>query len=195
MSIKSKEKEKNGRKRCVSFILFDIFKPALFKISPINENFVKEYKILAKETQEIQKSITKRKKKSQKEQMIDNLFEKKKFFGKKIKYFETECSPEKKYYRNKNIEKFWKDLNEKKEKINENKKKEIEEKKNKLKKYEKMKIKKREISVKSNENQIFEPDFEELFEKINQQKNDLALVLSKITIKTFLVNFLLFFDN
>jgi len=169
--------------------LLETCKLPLFQNTLNNENFIKENKILTKEIEKFQK---KGKKKSQKEQMIDSLFEKKKFFEKKIKSFDTECSPEKKYYRNKKIEKFWKDLNEEKEKINEIKKKEIEEKKNKLKKYEKMKIKKREISVKSKENQIFEPDFEELFKKINQQKNVLSLILSKITIKTFLVKLLFF---
>ena len=155
-------------------------------------NFLEEMK-KSKETPKIIKKNNKDhklSKKTIKDNMVNSLFERKKIFAKKIREFETEASPEKKYYHSKNMDKIWQDIHKEKTQRNcDLKKKEIEEKKNKLKKYEKMKIKKREPSQPEYLEEIHgnEPDVDELREKIQQQKKILTQILSKISIKTFLV--------
>lgn len=180
-------KDKNTKKKSPSLDLAKIITP----------NFLEDLK-KSKETPKIKKTTKDHKlsKKTIKDNMVNSLFERKKIFAKKIREFETEASPEKKYYRSKNMDKIWHDIH--KEKTQKNcdlKKKEIEEKKNKLKKYEKMKIKKREPSQPEYFEEIHgnEPDIDELMEKIQQQKKILSQILSKISIKTFLVKIKLIF--
>lgn len=153
------------------------------KITRKNENNIIERINFQKKIEN--KEITR---KTKNENIIYRFYERKKFFQKKLKNFETKNSPEKKYYRNKNAEKAWKESNSNKEKLNIRKKEEIEERKKIFKKYEKMKIKKKDIlEDKNDKNNTNEPDFNELIEKVNQKKKILTAILSKITIKTFLV--------
>ena len=167
--------------------------PSLDLAIIITPNFLEDLK-KSKETSKIKKTTKDHKlsKKTIKDNMVNSLFERKKIFAKKIRECETETSPEKKYYRSKNMDKIWQDIHKEKTQRNSDlKKKEIEEKKNKLKKYEKMKIKKREPSQPEYLEEIHgnEPDIDELTEKIHQQKKILTQILSKISIKTFLVKF------
>lgn len=173
--------------------------PSLDLAKIITPNFLEDLK-KSKEQQKIKKNANDHKfnKKTIKDNMVNSLFERKKIFAKKIRQFETEASPEKKYYRSKNMDKIWKDVHKEKNQRNSDlKKKEIEEKKNKLKKYEKMKIKKREPTQLEYLEEIHgnEPDFDELMGKIQEQKKILAQILSKISIKTFLVKLKYFFFN
>lgn len=126
--------------------------------------------------------------------LSNKLFEQKKQINKKIRNIETENSPDKHYYHNKNVERIWKELEKENFLSEKNKKKLLEDKKNKIKKYEKMKIRKKSIadehSNKQNDN--FDEMNDENNELLQKQKTitkEISKMLSKISIKTFLVKF------
>lgn len=188
-------------------LILPSFENMNFKKPPEEENEdkkeEKENKFNENKNEKISKDKPQNKTK-QKNKLINILFQQKKQFNQRIKhtsnYMETENSPEKKYYHNKQIEQIWKDIDKQKTEHEENKKKQNEEKKFKLKKYEKMKIRKKqnEDVLKSNEkneivqkasenNDILLTEKEELVEKIEYVKHQLSKILSSISIKTFLV--------
>lgn len=161
-----------------------------FQIFPIN---LEKELIIEKNIKKKNENLKKHNHKTKK-LLSNKLFEQKKQMNKKIRNIETENSPDRHYYHNKNVERIWKELEKDNILSEKNKKKLLEEKKTKIKKYEKMRIRKKSIA--DNNEHLNKNNFNS--DNINDENNDLlqkkkiitqeiSKLFSKISIKTFLV--------